>query len=231
MVNKKYFTCKVGECGKCCTESEFKIPVTLGDLYRNYVLERTKGNKKTFYQVFKERCNDWMSFPNTRSSLPLPVPLSRIPCYNFDPQRKICNVHDTARYVTCGAYPEECLMDVDPEAIDYFELSPGTKEFSLGLECLKDVKITEQEKVRVRKIAELRGAEILVTGMAFNHPLVPTLFDPDCIDIAEPALVQMIKLMEKEDYMRKMWKCIGQTQKDYMDIFKVKFPDYTALVI
>jgi len=41
----------------------------------------------------------------------------------------------------------------------------------------------------------------------------------------------MMKLMEKEDTMRKMWKSIGQTQKEYMETFKVKSPDYKVLII
>ena len=67
--------------------------------------------------------------------------------------------------------------------------------------------------------------------MTLNHPLYPILFDPNCIDIVEPALNQTLKLMEKEDTMKRMWKSIGQTQKDYMELFKVKSPDYTVLII
>jgi len=227
----KYFSCKVGECGSCCTNEKFNIPITLGDLYRAYALERSQGNNKTFYQVFEERCNGWMSFPSLKSGLPLPVPLSKVPCYNFDPNKKTCKVHDKARFVTCGAYPEECIATLHPNAIDFFDLSEETKDFSLSLECLKDTKISKKEEKRIWKIAELRGSEILITGMALNHPLYPILFDPNCIDIAEPALNQMMKLMEKEDTMRKMWKSIGQTQKEYMETFKVKSPDYKVLII
>lgn len=226
----KYFSCKVGECGTCCTKTK-SIPVTMGDLYRSYVLEKSQGSSKTFSQVFDERCNGWIAFPSQLSPFPLPVPISRIPCYSFDIENKRCKVYGKAQYVTCSAYPEECLLPVEPGAIDFFELSKDSKDFASSLDCLKEVKLSKEQKTRTIKIAKLRSVEMTVTGMNLNPPAFPILFDYTTIEDAKAGLEQMIKLLSKESYMRRQWKSISQTQKEYMKLFKVKFPDYTALVI
>jgi len=229
MNEEKHFECKAGICGKCCSEKGFKIPVTLGDLYRNYVVERLGGSKKTFYQVFEERCSSWMVMPSR--DLPLPIPVSRMPCFNYDTDRKVCKVHDKARYVTCGAYPEECLLDVEPGMIDIFELSSDARNYSLTLDCLKNAKLTSDEKERIIDIAKLRSNEFHITGGSLNHSSFPILLYPNLLNTVEPLLDHMMKLMERKGQMERMWKCIGQTQKEYMRLFDVRYPDYTVLVI
>jgi len=77
-------------------------------------------------------------------------------------------------------------------------------------------------------ISKLRSDEIHITGMILNNKIDPILFDPNSVDIAEPALLQMIKLFNREEYMEKLWRNVGQTQKRYMELFWVESPDYTV---
>jgi hypothetical protein len=203
------------------------IPVTFGDLYRAYILEKEGGKNKPFFQVYRERCKGWMFFPGGK--LPFPVPKSRMPCYNFDEKKNLCRVHGKAQYVTCGAYPEELLLDAkkEPKAVDMAELS---KEFADGEKCLRGVELNPVQEKRTWEIAKLRSDEIHITGMTLNHPLFPVISHPSLIAEAEPKLLQIIKLAENKNYKDRFFSNVGQTQERYMELFGVKKPNYAKLL-
>ena len=235
MAQSNQFNCRAGECTKCCSYEgleDFKIPVTFGDLIRAYILEKSNGSGKSFSQVFDDRCDGWMAFPANSFPYVLPVPTSRNPCYNFDKDRKMCKVYGKAQFVTCGAYPEECLLTSLPKisestTIDISERSTKSKDYSESLPCLKDAKLSPEQEKRTIEIAVLRGKEIHAIGMTFNHPQNPILVNANSLDRAELRLQQMIKLADKREYLKRIWINVHRTQKMYMELFGVGNPDYT----
>ncbi len=221
------FSCKPGECVKCCTD--FVIPVTLGDLYRSLVYERSKGNNRALYGIFDERCSGWMLVSDKRSPYPLVVPVSRKPCYNLDTENKMCEAHDAAQYVGCRQCPEENLLKLRPGMLDFNEHDARRAVLFSQLECLRGVELDAEREKQLWEFIELSSDEIFITGMTLNPALQPavTSYSEAGLKKADPELRNRMRWLSTPAYASRLWANVRKTQRRYMDLFGVETPDYT----
>ncbi len=212
------FKCIVG-CVECCISENLIIPITLGDLYRQWVYDfEIKGQKgKKFYDVFEERCNRDKLFFEPISGKWLHFFKSKIPCYNVDFEKRGCGVHALAQYLVCSFVPEQFFL---PEYHDFSDIGLiDSRSFFESLSCIKNKTLSGEIQKKIRNLYKLFLREMKITGE----------FLEEKSDIIKE--IKWVSSLDYGDFRECIWPTIEQTQLAYMELMDIdpEKIDYTSL--